>query len=115
LPQREPAGDQGNARKRFRERVVAERRAKTLAADIAFDLFVLSQYARDDGTLRGTRDGPRSWWDEKQLAAFLGWSSVKSFYTHWQRWKKDRWVEDSRPKNRGRMERWLVAERTGKP
>lgn len=104
-----------NEVQRFRNRLRDELRAKTLDAADAADLLLLASCARPDGSLRRYRDGPRSWLDEKQLTAYLGWCSVKTFYSHWQRWKQDGWVEDRRPPNRGRMERRLVAERSGKP
>ena len=115
LPRHEPLDGQGNAPtglQRFRDCLVRAERAGTLSGGGAFRLMVFWSRAREDGTLRGRRSGRDGYYDEEQLAQFVG-VTRKTFRLWWKRWESAGWVASSRPKHLGRAERRLVLEGRG--
>lgn len=97
---------------RFRDRLACAHCKGEITGDDAFRLMVLWSRARSDCHLRGKREGHDSYYDAHQLAGFFG-VTERTFFTWWQRWKDNGWVDSERPEDRGRLRRWLVAERTG--
>lgn len=97
---------------RFRNALVQDQRGKkpTLPSKDAFYLMVLASRARQDGTLRGRREGRDGYYDEALLVAFLR-VPVRTFRRHWRKWTTLGWVTSSRPVRRQQPERRLAVPR----